>query len=67
MLIAAATPVLPHGDGSRDTGMVSRKAGRRPGTYDLPDVTCVDIVALEESVVKVDWETLAHILPLILR
>jgi hypothetical protein len=64
-LIAAATPVLPHGDGS--IRIASGKRGRRPGTYDLPDVSCVDIVALEESVVKVDWERLVNILPLILR
>ena len=41
--------------------------GRRAGTFALPDVSCVDIVALEESVQGVDWERLAHILPLMLR
>jgi hypothetical protein len=61
---ADPAPVPPDNE---DLGMKVSDKERRTGNYDLPDVTCVDIVALEESVVKVDWETLAHILPLILR
>ena len=40
---------------------------RRTNTFDLQQVTCVDILALEESVKTFDWEKLSNIIPLILR
>lgn len=50
---------------SPETLMVG--GGRRAATFDLQTVTCVDIVAMEDSVHRFDWEKVSNFIPLIFR